>query len=258
MSHFVVKWSNCPRASHTKVIKTQKNSVSEKGWDNSRVGEMETDLISDELKQLKKDQIEHEKLSKSLRVHLSHSFLFLLNSSKLCKRVHVLHQIGRSRNQKKSKLDGLLKWKWMKVDVNFSSFGPSAFTKNYPLRFNWSSTLARLRPIFIKSFWSLWNPKFWPSTFTPFTLTHFDPVHSKPFNLDLVIFCEWRTLNFNKLSNWSVRWILNSIEPIQKYSSFGWCRNIDGCWNSRYEQKEIKPRMLNSYIFIISFHFSIE
>ena len=178
VSHFVVKWSNCPRASHTKVIKTQKNSVSEKGWDNSRVGEMETDLISDELKQLKKDQIEHEKLSKSLRVHLSHSFLFLLNSSKLCKRVHVLHQIGRSRNQKKSKLDGLLKWKWMKVDVNFSSFGPSAFTKNYPLRFNWSSTLARLRPIFIKSFWSLWNPKFWPSTFTPFTLTPFTPNHS--------------------------------------------------------------------------------
>ena len=32
---------------------------------------MEDVLISDELKQLKKDQIEHEKLSKSLRVHLS-------------------------------------------------------------------------------------------------------------------------------------------------------------------------------------------
>jgi len=39
---------------------------------------METDLISDELKQLKKDQIEHEKLSKSLRVHLSHEFIFRL------------------------------------------------------------------------------------------------------------------------------------------------------------------------------------
>ena len=33
---------------------------------------MENDLISDELKQLKKDQIEHEKLTKSLRVHPSH------------------------------------------------------------------------------------------------------------------------------------------------------------------------------------------
>ena len=32
---------------------------------------MENDLISDELKQLKKDQIEHEKLSKSLRVRPS-------------------------------------------------------------------------------------------------------------------------------------------------------------------------------------------
>ena len=40
---------------------------------------MENDLISDELKQLKKDQIEHEKLSKSLRVHPSHVFLLSLD-----------------------------------------------------------------------------------------------------------------------------------------------------------------------------------
>ena len=99
---------------------------------------------------------------------------------------------------------------------------PSAFINDGPLTFNWSSTLAQFRSFF---------------------------QHSIP-NL----FCEWRSLNFNKLSNWSVRWILNSIEPIQKYSSFGWCRNIDGCWNSRYEQNEIKPRMFQSYIFIISFH----
>ena len=69
VSHSVVKWSNCPRTSHTKVINAKNQQ--ERGWDNSGVRGMENDLISDELKQLKKDQIEHEKLSKSLRVRPS-------------------------------------------------------------------------------------------------------------------------------------------------------------------------------------------